>query len=63
MRLAAAFSIFGLTVIILLGFGLYFLYSALDYGYNHWRILLLFWLGYIPYAVLRYALSYHWVFK
>jgi Zn-dependent protease with chaperone function len=63
LRLATAFSLFAITIMLLSGLGLYLIYSSLRPGFSFWVLLVLIWLLYLLYAILRYAFGGRWVFK
>lgn len=62
LRLAAILAAFSLAIMSLSAGGCYLVYRCVGLRYSFWMILVLFWLFYLLYAVLRYALSGLWVF-
>jgi Zn-dependent protease with chaperone function len=55
LRLAIAVSACIVIITVLSGLGLYLLYTTYHIKVNFWMVLILFWLFYMIYAILRYA--------
>ncbi|MBC7248623.1 MAG: M48 family metalloprotease [Actinobacteria bacterium] len=63
LRLAGIIAIFSLLVMSFSAGGCFLVYEYAGLRYSFWMVLLLFWLFYLLYAVLRYAFSGLWVFR
>jgi Zn-dependent protease with chaperone function len=57
LRLAAAFLSAGILIMGISGVGLYFIYRPAHATVNFWLVLVVFWLCFFVYAILRYALG------
>ena len=63
VRLAVAFIAAGVLIMGLSGACLYLLHRTARTNVNFWILLLLFWLCFLIYAILRYAIGGNWIFK
>jgi heat shock protein HtpX len=62
-RLTCAFALFTLVILVLSGLGLFLIYKAFDLNVAFWVVLVLFWLVYAIYIILRYALGFRRIFS
>jgi Zn-dependent protease with chaperone function len=63
LRLAGAFVVAGALVMGISGLGLYLFHRAAQIKVNFWMLLIVFWLSFAVYAILRYAIGGRRVFK
>jgi Zn-dependent protease with chaperone function len=63
LRLAFMLSTFILLAMGISGLGTYLIYRLFDLSWSFWLILVLFWCAYIIYVILRFILSWRWMFR
>lgn len=62
MRLGIAFPLFALVIMLMSGALIFALLRLLDTNISFWLFLVIFWLLYTLYAVMRYAIGGRWMF-
>lgn len=63
LRLVSLFAVFSFLVMGFSALGVYLVHRLLHMKPDFWLVLILFWLIYIPYVILRYTLGGKWIFR